>query len=158
MRFLAAFLLLPVLALSAATTKDIEGQWVVDTEATWTMMQENPQMKAQFGSMPPEQQAQIKSMVMAKMAKLTWNLKDGRAEITEPDGTMRTSTWTVTKSEGDTLSIEAKDAQGTATAGTLTIAGDQLIARGFSDAKKPAGQPDTAIVMKRGVAAAPAAK
>ena len=159
MRFLlATILLLPGLALSAASAKDIEGRWVVDSEATWAMMQENPQMQAQFGSMPPEQQAHIKSMVMATMAKLIWNLSAGRAEITEPDGTVRTSTWTVTKNEGDTLSIEAQDAQGSARAGTLAVAGDRLIARGFSAAKKPAGQPDTAIVMKRADSAAPAAR
>ena len=155
---LVVVLLLPLLCLAASTAKDLEGDWVVDTDATWTLMQENPQMKAQFGSMPPEQQVMIKNMVMGKMAKMNWTLKDGQAQITEPDGAVRTSTWSVAKVEGGTFTIDAKDDQGAVRTGTLTVNGEHLIARGFSEPGKNQVQPDTAVVMKRSVvAAAPAA-
>lgn len=150
MRALLGLLLLLPLSLMAATAQDLEGQWVVDAEATWAMMQENPQMKAQFGAMPPEQQEMIKSMVMGKMAQMTWSLKDGSAVITEADGVVRTSAWKVVKAEGDTLSVEAQDDQGVSRAGTLTLTGDRLVARGFSDPGKTQGRTDTAVVMKRG--------
>ena len=147
---LASLLLLPVLALAAATTQDLEGRWLVDADATWAMMEENPHLKAQFGAMPTEQQAAIRSMVMEKMAKVGWNLSAGRAAIIGPDGALRTSTWTVSQTEGETLSIEATDDQGHSTTGSVTIAGDRLFARGFANPTK--GQGDTALVMTRDTA------
>jgi hypothetical protein len=145
---LALLILLPALA-SAVTAKDLEGHWVVDPEATWTMLQEHAQTKAQFAAMPTEQQAMIKSLVLGKMAQASWSLSEGKADIVEPDGTQRTSSWTVTRTRGETLTVEAVDEKGTTRTGTLTLDGDRLVARGFSGPRGK-GQPESALVLRRG--------
>ena len=150
MQFTALLLLLLLPSLAAAVSaKDVEGHWVVDAEATWAMLHENAQMKAQFAAMPPEQQAMIRSLVLGKMAQASWSLSEGKAEIVEPDGTVRTSAWTVTRTKGETLTVEAVDEKGTTRTGTLSLSGDRLVARGFSEAKGK-GQPETALVLRRG--------
>lgn len=149
---LALLILLPALA-SAATAEDLDGHWVVDAEATWAMMQEQPQMRAQFGAMPSDQQAMIRAMVLAKMAKASWSLGGGKATIIEPDGTKRQSAWSVSRTKGDVLSVEAVDEAGTTRSGTLTLDGERLIARGFADPKAK-GKSENVLVLRRGAAPA----
>ena len=145
----AALLLVPLAFAGAATATDVEGQWAVDGEATWAMLQADPALQTQFSSLTPAQQAVIRGMVMDKMAAVGWTITAGRAEITDPDGTRRVSTWTVSAIADDTLTIEATDAQGHTASASLTVSGERLIARGFASPAPAAGQPSPALVLRR---------
>jgi hypothetical protein len=130
MRLLALALLLAAAALplAAATAKDLIGTWVMDTDATWEVLKDLPQIKA----LPPELNAAAKSALVTQSAGMSFVFTADRLTTTTA-GVKRDETYTVVATEGDTITTESVDDQGHKERSVIRFENGRMILTSVSD-------------------------
>jgi len=129
--------------LHAATAKDIQGEWIVDGEATWEAMKASPQI----AGMPPEQQKMMQTMMVGQMSKMTTTVTADKLISTKGDGQIKEETYKVLGIEGDKVMTESTDAAGKVEKTDIVVKGANLILTSPQ-------QPGMTIVLKPKPAAA----
>lgn len=107
--------------LHAATAKDLEGEWVLDGAATWEGFKNLPHMKA----MTPERQKKQEALLVDPANQTTLNITEKTFTQTSARET-RSMSYTITKIDGDLITIEATTDDGKKQINHLLVTGDVL--------------------------------
>jgi len=115
-------LLLVARPLSAATTADLSGDWVVNCDATWASMAKLPQM----ASLTPDQVALVKSTATAQMTGHVFTFTPTTL-ISTMGKDVQTESYVVAKTDGDSIYTDDTSAEGKVTHSRIDVAPNQLI-------------------------------
>lgn len=98
-RLLSLFALVVALGspLTAATAQDIQGRWAIDVDAMWEQSKKD---------IPEEQHEMARSMMLPMMKQMLFEIDAKSVTVSGPNGMSQTGDYTVTKIEGDDLTLE----------------------------------------------------
>jgi hypothetical protein len=144
LRVLACLILCLSMHLSAATAKDMLGNWTVDGPATWERMKAMPQLAAA----PAPQQEQMKAMILGMAAGMTYEVTADKligkmGEKTDIDA------YKVLGVDGDLIHTETTNGKGEVEKTDIQVGKDTLTLISLD-------KPGMVMVLKKAVAAAPA--
>lgn len=108
--------------LSAATAKDILGDWSVDGAATWELMKASPQ----FASIPPDQMDTVSKMMTAQMSSMHFTVTASTI-ISYQGKQKKEEAYTVTSIVDDVLTTQSTNASGKVETSTITVKKDSLV-------------------------------
>jgi hypothetical protein len=123
--------------LGAASSADLAGTWVVDTDATWERLKKIPEVAA----LPPEQLPLVKSTYEGQFKTATFSFTADKLVATV-NGERKEEAYKITRTEGDALYTEDTSSDGKVTHSRIDVGSNQLVVTNTAD-------PTQAIVLKR---------
>ncbi len=129
--------LLPARGLSAASADDLVGTWVVDTEATWDKLKALPEMAA----VAANQVETVKAAFTTQFSTASFEFTTEKL-VSTVNGEKKEESYTVTKTDGDTLYTDDTAADGKVSHSKVLVAKDKLELTNVAE-------PTQTVVLKR---------
>jgi hypothetical protein len=93
------------------TAASLVGKWTADPEATWDKMKNNAELVKETATLTPEQRTQWKNMFTKQMESMTCEITKDKV-IVDVGGETQESSYTIIRTDGNALIIEAVSTDG----------------------------------------------